>query len=191
SMMTTDQKGLPESLRITAYRSDPDGGLLGPLNATHFAAGDVQSLSHRLIPGSNGRGLEVTNRPLFNPVAFDRTRFDGDLPSGWDAELYRNGELLALSYSAGSQRYAFEDVALLYGDNRFEIVLYGPQGQRRSRLETINVGQSQVPAGNTWYWAGINQPGRNLLGNFFKRDDGGGSFFDSAKADYRSPDLQA
>ena len=46
--------------------------------------------------------LEVTNRPLFNPVAFDRTRFEGELPSGWDAELYRNGELLAFSRSDGS-----------------------------------------------------------------------------------------
>ena len=191
SMMTTDQKGLPESLRITAYRSDPDGGLLGPLNATHFAAGDVQSLSHRLIPGSNGRGLEVTNRPLFNPVAFDRTRFEGDLPSGWDAELYRNGELLALSRSSGSQRYAFEDVALLYGDNRFEIVLYGPQGQQRSRLETINVGQSQVPAGQTWYWAGINQPGRNLLGNLLDRNDGGGFNAPRQPADFTRANMQA
>ena len=191
SMMTTDQQGRPESLRITAYRSDPDGGLLGPLNATHFAAGDVQSLSHRLIPGSNGRGLEVTNRPLFNPVAFDRTRFEGDLPSGWDAELYRNGELLALSRSSGSQRYAFEDVALLYGDNRFEIVLYGPQGQQRSRLETINVGQSQVPAGQTWYWAGINQPGRNLLGNLLDRNDGGGFNAPRQPADFTRANMQA
>jgi len=191
STLTTDQKGRPESLRITAYRSDPDGGLLGPLNATHFAVGDVQSLSHRLIPGSSGRGVEVTNRPLFNPVAFDRTRFEGDLPVGWDAELYRNGELLALSHSTGSQRYAFEDVALLYGDNRFEIVLYGPQGQRRSRLETINVGQSQVPAGKTWYWAGISQPGRNLLGNFVGRDDGGGLPFPDQKTDYTRPRMQA
>jgi hypothetical protein len=191
SMLTTDQDGRPESLRIKAYRSDPDGGLLGPLGATHFAVGDVQTLSHRLIPGSNGRGIEVTNRPLFNPIAFDRTRFEGDLPSGWDAELYRNGELLALSRSSGSQRYAFDDVALLYGDNRFEIVLYGPQGQRRSRLETINVGQSQVPAGKTWYWAGINQPGRNLLGNLLDRDDGGGFNTTRQPADFTRADLQA
>ena len=191
SMLSTDQQGRPESLRIKAYRSDPDGGLLGPLDATHFAAGDVQALSHRLIPGSNGRGVEVTNRPLFNPVAFDRTRFEGDLPSGWDAELYRNGELLALSRSAGSQRYTFEDVALLYGDNRFEIILYGPQGQRRSRLETINVGQSQVPAGKTWYWAGVSQPGRNLLGNVVGRDDGGGPPGEREPGDFHRPDLQA
>jgi len=192
STFSTDSNGRPEALRVRAYRSDPDGGLLGPLNATHFGVGDVQSLTHRLIPGgASGRGVEVTNRPLFNPVAFDRTRFEGDLPSGWDAELYRNGELLALSKSNGSQRYAFEDVALLYGNNRFEIILYGPQGQKRSRLETVNVGQNQVPAGQTWYWAGINQPQRSLLGNFVGRDDGGGFKNPDEPTDYTRADLQA
>ena len=191
SMLTTDSKGKPESLRLRAYRSDPDGGLLGPLNATHFAIGDVQGLASRLVSGSSGRGLELTNRPLFNPVAFDRTRFEGDLPAGWDAELYRNGELLAFSRSDGSQRYQFNDIPMIYGDNRFEIILYGPQGQTRSRLETINVGQSQVPAGKTWYWAGVSQPGKNLLGNFIARDDGGGLVADKKPKDFSQPDVQA
>ena len=192
--LTTDNKGRPQSLRMRAYRSDPDGELLGALGATHFAVGDVQGLSSRLIAGSSGRGVEVTNRPLFNPVAFDRTRFEGDLPPGWDAELYRNSELLAFSRSDGSQRYTFDDVALVYGDNRFEIILYGPQGQQRSRLETINVGQSQVPAGKTWYWAGASQPGRTLLGNVVGRDDGGGPPDPVAPRnpdDFRQPDVQA
>lgn len=191
AMLSSDDEGRPQSLRLLAYRSDPDGGLLGPLGATHFAVGDVQSLSSRLVGGSSGRGLEVTNRPLFNPVAFDRTRFEGDLPPGWDAEIYRNGELLGFSRADGSQRYLFEDVPLVYGDNRFEIILYGPQGQQRSRLETINVGESQVPAGKTWYWAGISQPGRNLLSDFVGRDDGGGPPSDRDPGDFRQPGLQA
>ena len=198
--LATDNKGRPHSLRMRAFRSDPDGELLGPLGATHFAVGDVQGLSSRLIAGSSGRGIEVTNRPLFNPVAFDRTRFEGDLPPGWDAELYRNSELLAFSRSDGSQRYKFDDVALVYGDNRFEIILYGPQGQQRSRLESINVGQSQVPAGKTWYWAGASQPGRTLLGNVVGQGDGGGPLSSSVPLDpaapsnpngFRQPDFQA
>jgi len=189
SMLTTDQAGQPQSLRLRAYRSDPDGGLLGPLNATHFAVGDVPGLASRLLTSSSGRGVQVTNRPLFNPVAFDRTRFDGDLPSGWDAELYRNGELLAFSRSDGSQRYVFDNVALIYGDNRFEIILHGPQGQQRSRFESINVGQEQVPPGQTWYWAGINQPGKDMLGDFVARDDGGGLADDPD--DFRQSDVQA
>ena len=135
AMLATDRKGSPQSLRLRAYRSEPEGGLLGPLDATHFAVGDVQGRPSRLTATASGRGAEVTNRPLFNPVAFDRTRFEGDLPPGWDAELYRNGELLAFSRSDGSSRYVFEDVPMIYGDNRFEIILYGPQGQQRSRLD--------------------------------------------------------
>ena len=47
---------------------------------------------------------------------------------------------------------------LLYGENRIEIVLYGPQGQVRTREEMINVGQDNVPARKTWYWAGSTSP---------------------------------
>ena len=194
AMLSTDSNGKPQSLRMRAYRSDPDGGLLGPLNATHFAVGDVQGLNNRLLSSSSGRGAEVTNRPLFNPTAFDRTRFEGDLPSGWDAELYRNGELLAFSRSDSSQRYAFEDVALVYVENRFEIILYGPQGQERSRVEYLNVGQSQVPTGELWYWAGVSQPGKNMLGDFVGRDDGGGPpgiGKERRKGDFNRPELQA
>ena len=192
AMLATDDRGMPQHARVRAFRSDPDGELLGPLRATHFGLGDVQGLSSRLVPGSSGRGFELTNRPLFNPVAFDRTRFEGDLPPGWDAELYRNRELLAFSRSNGSGRYAFEDVPLIYGDNQFEIIVHGPQGQQRSRLESINVGQSQVPAGKTWYWAGVSQPGRDLLGDFVRRDDGGGPPPPAREdASFVRPDLQA
>jgi hypothetical protein len=184
--LTTDRKGQPSALRMRAYRSDPEGGLLGPLDATHFAVGDVTGQSSRLLSVSSGRGAEVTNRPLFNPVAFDRTRFEGELPAGWDAELYRNGELLSFSRSSGSQRYIFEDVPLVYGDNRFEIILYGPQGQQRSRLEYLNVGQEQVPPGQTWYRASVSQPGKDMLSEIVDRDD-----IDRSHGDFSRPDLQA
>ena len=162
--VTSAERGVVPNVRFKAYRSEPDGGLLGPLDATNVAVGDVAGPTNRLIAGGSGRGAEVTNRPLFNPASFDRTRFDGDLPAGWDAELYRNGQLVAFAKASAAQRYAFEDVELGYGDNRFEIVTYGPQGQQRSRIETINVGQEHVPPGKTYYYAGLNQPGSDLLG---------------------------
>ena len=110
---------MPNLLRLRAYRSDPDGGLLGPLKATHFGFGDVAGLDSGLTGTANsGRGAVVTNRPLVAPSAFDRTRFEGDLPSGWDAEIYRNGELLAFAKPDAGQRYVFDDVQLLYGENR-------------------------------------------------------------------------
>jgi hypothetical protein len=164
AQITTTQKGKPSLLRVRAYRSDPDGGLLGPLHATHLGVGDVEGFDSGLTGSvAAGRGAVITNRPLSARAAFDRTRFEGDLPSGWEAEIYRNGELLAFAKSNSSQRYVFEDVQLLYGENQIQIILYGPQGQVRTRDEVVNVGQDNVPAGKTWYWAGFNQPGRDIV----------------------------
>jgi hypothetical protein len=164
AQMTTDDKGVPASVRVRAYRSDPNAGLLGPLHATHFGVGDVAGFDSPLTgSAASGRGAVLTNRPLVTQAAFDRTRFEGDLPIGWEAEIYRNGELLGFAKSDGSQRYVFDDVQLLYGVNRISIMLYGPQGQVKTREELINVGQDNVPKGMTWYWLGFNQPGRDLV----------------------------
>jgi hypothetical protein len=164
AQLTTDQRGKPQSARLRAFKSDPDGQLLGPARATHFGVGDVEGFDSRLSGASgSGRGAAITNRPLHTPAAFGRTRFEGDLPSGWEAELYRNDELLAFAKSTADQRYAFEDVQLLYGENQVRVVLYGPQGQIRTREEMVNVGHDNAPPGKTWYWAGFNQPGRDIV----------------------------
>jgi hypothetical protein len=164
AQVTTTAKGKPNLLRLRAFRSDPDGHLLGPLKATHFGFGDVAGFDSRLTGAiAAGRGAVITNRPLTARTAFDRTRIEGDLPTGWEAELYRNGELLGFAKPDSSQRYVFEDVQLLYGENKIRVVLYGPQGQVREREELLNVGQDNVPQGKTWYWAGVNQPGRDLV----------------------------
>ena len=174
AQLTTTQKGMPSLLRLRAYRSDPEAKLLGPLKATHFGFGDVEGFESRLTgSAASGRGAVVTNRPLSTQAAFDRTRFEGDLPSGWEAEIYRNGELLGFAKADASQRYVFDNIQLLYGENQVNIVLYGPQGQVRSREEMINVGQDNVPAGKTWYWAGFNQPGQDVF-TLHKPPDGTG-----------------
>ncbi len=172
--MSTNQKGIPTALRVRAYRSDPDGNLLGPAKATHVGFGDVEGFDSKLSGSSAaGRGAVITNRPLTAQTAFDRSRFEGDLPSGWEAEIYRNDELIGFAKSTSDQRYVFDDVQLLYGENRIRIVLYGPQGQIRSREEVVNVGQDNAPPGKTWYWAGFNQPGRDIL-QLHKPPDGSG-----------------
>ena len=164
AQVTTDQNGVPSSVRVRAYRSDPDGNLLGPAKATHFGFGDVEGFDSKLTgTAAFGRGAVITNRPLTTQAAFDRTRFEGDLPIGWEAELYRNEELLAFAKPTSDQRYIFDNVQLLYGENRIRIVLYGPQGQIRERDELVNVGQDNAPPGKTWYWVGFNEPNRDIF----------------------------
>jgi hypothetical protein len=162
--LSSDTRGVPENLRLRGYRSDPDGGLLGPLDATHFALGDVSTNSTALgVQTTAGRGGFVTNRPLGRPANFDRTTFRGELPDGWDAELYRNDQLIGYLQSRGDGRYEFIDVQLQYGQNRFEVVLYGPQGQIRRDVKMIPVGLDSIPPRETYYWAAVQDAGRDLI----------------------------
>lgn len=162
--LSSDNSGIPESLRLRAYRTDPKGELLGPLKATHFALGDVSTVSTPLVSQSTvGRGGFVTNRPVDRPDSFDRTSFRGELPNGWDAELYRNGQLLAFADNRADGRYEFVDVPLLYGQNRFEVVLYGPQGQIRRDVKAIPVGLDSIPPKKTYYWGGVHEAGKDLI----------------------------
>ena len=137
---------------------------MGPLNATQIAAGDVESLPGRLTgQTAGGRGAFVSNRPLGQVSRFSTTTLRGTLPAGWDAELYRNGQLLAFQDDRGDGRYEFLDVELFFGRNDLEVVLYGPQGQIRRDKTSVPVGFNQIEPGETYYWAGVVQNNRDLF----------------------------
>lgn len=161
--LASDAKAVPETLRVRAYRMDPSGGMLGPLDATQVVAGDVDMLSGNLAGAIGvGRGAFVSNRALQQPTRFGTTVLRGTLPLGWDAELYRNGQLLAYQNEGVDGRYEFE-VSLIYGQNDLEVVLYGPQGQTRRERQTIPVGYGVVAPGKLEYWAGIIDRNRDLI----------------------------
>lgn len=162
--LASDDMFQPQALRLTAYRNDLDGELLGPLGATRIAGGDVELPPGQLTARSVvGRGAFVSNRPLGTTARFASTTLRGSLPAGWDAELYRNGQLIAFQQEEGDGRYLFDNLDLQFGRNEFEVVLYGPQGQVRRIREDIPVGRQMTEPGKTYYWAGILQQDRDLI----------------------------
>ncbi|MEM7665389.1 MAG: carboxypeptidase-like regulatory domain-containing protein [Pseudomonadota bacterium] len=170
--LATDDQLTPQTVRVRAYRNDPTGNLLGPLKATQVAVGDVETMAGRLTAQTAvGRGAFVTNRPLGQSSRFDTTTLRGTLPVGWDAELYRNGQLIAFQDDRDDGRYEFIDVELFFGRNELEVVLYGPQGQIRRETTSVPIGMNQIEPGQTYYWGGIVQNERDLidLGNGAQR----------------------
>jgi hypothetical protein len=160
----SDDKGVPKDVRARLYRRAPEGTLLGPLKATEFTLGDISGRSSSLISDAEaGRGASISNVPLDAPQNFDRTTFRGDIPAGWDVELYRNGQLLAFQDTSSNGRYEFRDVSLTFGLNNFQIIAYGPQGQVKRESRSINVGPQAVPPGKLWYAAGAFETNRNLF----------------------------
>lgn len=138
--------------RARLGRRDPERRLLGPLGASEIAFGDVSAPGLELISNSSaGEGAVLSNFPLNQASEYDRHTFRGDLPPGWEVELYRNDALLGFQGSRGDGQYEFVDVPLLFGPNEFRRVFHGPHGQQREEVDRFDVGQQQTPPGELRY----------------------------------------
>jgi hypothetical protein len=139
-------------VRATLGRYDPDAGLLGPLLARSFQLGSISAPSvDNVTRGGNGEGVTLSNRPLTQPTTFDRQVFEGDLPPGWDVELYYNDALVGFQLADSEGRYRFEDQPLSYGRNEFQLIFNGPLGQTRVERYNFSLAQSMVPPGEFQY----------------------------------------
>ena len=136
-------------------RQDPEGGLLGPLDAKRVAVGDVASPAMSLITlGGMGPGGLISTFQPGREIRNDRRNFTGALPAGWQAELYVNGLLQAFQASRPDGLYEFNDVPMSYGLNLVKVVLYGPQGERQeldSKIETQNLVAAKGEFDYTFY----------------------------------------
>lgn len=152
---STKQNPSPD-LRFTLARHDPDAGLLGPLHARSVMFGSgvlvpsVANIASR-SPTGNGYGLTLSNRPITQPTSFDRHTLRGDLPPGWDVELYFNEGLVGFQTSRADGRYSFDDQPLAYGPNEFRLVFHGPLGQQRVERQSFLLEQSSTPPGAFYY----------------------------------------
>jgi hypothetical protein len=146
-----DPSGVTDA-RFTLRRAESEPVLLGPLKAREVAFGDVfdPGLELFTIPRS-GRGASISRYPSTTSEQFGRQSFEGPLPTGWDAELYRNGDLVGYQAAGSTPEYQFSDVPLLYGANEFVMVLHGPEGQTRIERRALNLATSLVPRGEVLY----------------------------------------
>ena len=146
-------------LRVNLSREDPDGAMLGPIQATKIEVGDLAGGGG----GGFGRGAAVTNSPQgFSNTTSNITEFTGDIQPDWDVELYHNGVLVGLQQVGEEARYEFRNVPLFLGANDFRLVFYGPQGElseTRSSIPVTTIGEANVrPIFNVF----LTQPGWNL-----------------------------
>jgi hypothetical protein len=140
-------------LRLTLGRNDPDANLLGPLHARTalFGSVAVPGMPNISASSATGNGIMVGNRPLSQPTSFDRHTLQGDLPPGWDVELYYNEALVGFQPARPDGKYSFPDQPLAYGPNEFRLVFHGPLGQLRVERQSFLLEESAVPRGQVFY----------------------------------------
>ena len=108
--------------------------------------GDVQSSGRRsrLI-----QGVAVTNAPFVRSSEFEVEQLAGTIPPGWEVELYERGRLRA--YEEGAVGAYHMPLTLRYGQNPYELVLYGPAGEVVRQRRTVRVPFSRLPRGQFEY----------------------------------------
>lgn len=133
---------------------------------TRYEGGRVWSpAADMLTENSWGTGIVVTNASDGEPASgFQDHTIEGNAPKGWSAELYRNGQLVDYIQSLENGRYRFTGVQVEAGENRFDVVLYGPRGQTRTEHHTVHTGPGMLPPGRIQYDAGWLRPGESLAG---------------------------
>ena len=135
-------------VRGSMRRMDADGVMPGMASVKTLEIGDVSSLASSVMATSRaGRGISLSNQRRAATGFFDQQIIRGDLPEGWEAELYLNGALIAHQSSRDDRRYEFENVPVRNGVNRIVVKLYGPQGQIREERRELFVGNERLPKG--------------------------------------------
>lgn len=154
-----DNKDPFRDARIKLGRKDPDNGLLGGLRASEFAFGsiDVGQSAYVTRSAEPQPGAYLSTYPLDRANEYDRHTFVGELPDGWDVELYHNNALVGLVHSDATGQYRFKDIPLYFGDNYFRLVFYGPQGQRREESQNFNLSDMVTKPGQQFYSVQTNQ----------------------------------
>ncbi len=137
----------PASVSVKTSRYEPDGKMLGLFKKIEI--GDVYSFSNSAVNyAQSGRGVKFSS--FAEDAPSDKTfSLREPLPLGWEAELYRNGELMGYRRAGEDGFLEFRDVPFLLGRNVFRLVYYGPQGQVRSE-ERVYYYTGNVVDKGTW-----------------------------------------
>lgn len=159
-----DRNDAVRDLRFVLLRRDPDRQLLGPLGLSLIEIGDTTSAQLPIgVRSRTGRGVVISNVPIDQGSVFDKIDLRGELPIGYEVELYRNDVLIGSVDQAIDGRYEFLQVPLEFGLNVLRLVFYGPHGERREEVRQINAGQDRLSAGEFQFTASAVQQDKNLI----------------------------
>ena len=160
----SDQNGHISGATALFERRDAQGALLGPIHATSLSAGDTYTPALALGTRSvGGRGFAFSTAPLEQTSVFNRVDLRGDLPVGYEVELYVNDILRSGQTTPVNGRYEFLNVPLVRGVNVIRIVTYGPRGERSEETRIINVGGGQLAPGKFTFEMGAVEQNTPLI----------------------------
>ncbi|OYY95326.1 MAG: hypothetical protein B7Y41_02140 [Hydrogenophilales bacterium 28-61-23] len=138
-----------------------------PLGLRYVEIGDIVPA---LVPGvsySNvERGILIQGGGVVagrdDLIVGDILNISGNALEGWDVELFQNGMRVGFQTVGTDGRYNFTNLDPLSGENKFELVFYGPAGERRTETVTRYSGLGMDQPGGVRYQFSASQKGEQL-----------------------------
>ena len=153
-----------QNFNFNLSRNSYDNKMLGKLQATEISIGDVSAHTFPLTGGtSQGRGATLSNHPFNYIRDINKFVIEGIGPVGWDVEVYQDQRLLDFQTVGETGEYSFQTLSLREGFNLFQIILYGPNGEREERTERFFLGKNMVDPGQFIYEFNALQSSTPLL----------------------------
>ena len=135
--------------RLTIERIAPtrDGTLFAGVD--RYVLGDIFGKNSNIVNGGgSGSGFNIERRRAAYGSSSNLVTITGNATPGWEAELYRNDVLITFGLVDADGRYVFPDQETVYGENIFEVRLFGPQGQTREDRHTYWGGGIELATGD-------------------------------------------
>jgi hypothetical protein len=166
-------------LTLSKYKNSPNDNLLGAFDM--YSVGDVTSFSNNIVTNA-GRGVGFSTRKI--PAGFRRSNSEITLeetgPPGWEVELYRNNEFIDSMIIPDSGSILFNEVLIEWGNNKYELRLYGPYGENEVIEKTYNLDSNPLGKGDSAYGFYIFDPSQTIFGDdrssSIKLNNAGGYF---------------
>ncbi len=165
SVSRTGDGRMVAGFTMSEARDTPN--LLGPLGARSIALGDIAAPGQPMIADAlSGRGLVISSRPPWRADLVDEITLSGALPTGWEAELWNEERLIAVTRDPDAAgNWQFGGLPVRLGENRWVVRLYGPNGEVSEQVFTRLVGAAMNGENEVDYAFGVVDGGRPLLGD--------------------------
>lgn len=146
----TNKQDLTGSVRFSRYKTKPNEMIFDAFDSYSF--GDISTTGRNLTTSTrSGLGAVFSRAPeAYRNRNVGITLEETAIP-GWSAELYRNGQFIELKVVPADGNLIFDDVETQYGNNRYEIKLYGPFGEEKIITRYYNIDSNALSAGQMAY----------------------------------------
>ncbi|MGF1762054.1 hypothetical protein [Aliivibrio kagoshimensis] len=135
----------------------------------HYRIGEINSHSLPLVSSADeGVGGTVQMGDGFTDDIRSITVSGESLP-GWDVELYRNSNLVALQRVGSDGLYSFKEVPFFIGINQYQLRFYGPNGEQKIESFSRMLDSSVMEKGNVGLISGYVERERDELREYYAR----------------------